>query len=543
MSEKYVKGRVSIVTPVYNGEAFLSGFLESIQAQTYRNLELILVDDGSSDQTVAVARRWKEKLEEEGIIIRIVEAPHRNASSAMGYGLPFVSGEYLCWPDSDDILKETSIEERVEFLDRHPEYHCVRSLSWYFDPRSGERTVADEKRGDLKKEDLFWDILEGRTFVCCGCYMLRSRDFFEIYPDGRIPVYPVGQNFQMLLPFMYRYKCPTIEKELYGVAVRRGSHSRQILTREETEEKYRAYERLVDEIADICQIEDPDSRRRIERWKMRRRMQLAYQYKDFGKAVQVWKNLARSGDGQLFIDSLRFLRRWLAETKLACAIHTVRNHEKHLKIVFRELEWRFYKMRKRRKLQGQPTIIASNCVGTMIYYDMGIPWTTPTINLMIPMPDFIKFVKNLRWYMEQELCFLEEPGALEYPVARLGDIRIYFVHYESAEEAAEKWNVRKKRIDWDNLFIMGCEKDGCTYETLREFDCLSYDHKVIFTKTDYAEFRSAFYIEGFEECQELGTITNFKNQFRKRRYLDDFDYISFLNDKDWKKNYKRGICE
>lgn len=60
--------------------------------------------------------------------------------------------------------------------------------------------------------------------------------FFEIYPDGRIPVYPVGQNFQMLLPFMYRYKCPTIEKELYGVAVRRGSHSRQILTREETEE-------------------------------------------------------------------------------------------------------------------------------------------------------------------------------------------------------------------------------------------------------------------------------------------------------------------
>lgn len=90
---------------------------------------------------------------------------------------------------------------------------------------------------------------------------------------------------------------------------------------------------------------------------------------------------------------------------------------------------------------------------------------------------------------------------------------------------------------------MGCEKDGCTYETLREFDSLPYEHKVIFTKTDYAEFRSAFHVKGFEGCQELGTITNFKNQFRKRRYLDDFDYISFLNDKDWKKNYKRGICE
>ena len=66
MVKNFVKGRVSIVTPVYNGETFLSRFLESIRIQTYRNLELILVDDGSSDQTVMVARHWKERLEKEG---------------------------------------------------------------------------------------------------------------------------------------------------------------------------------------------------------------------------------------------------------------------------------------------------------------------------------------------------------------------------------------------------------------------------------------------------------------------------------------------
>ena len=150
--------------------------------------------------------------------------------------------------------------------------------------------------------------------MCCGCYMLRSRDFFEIYPDGRIPVYPVGQNFQMLLPFMYRHKCPTLEKELYGVAVRSGSHSRQILTREQTEKKYREYELLVDEIADICQIEDPKFRKRIERWKLRRRMQLAYQYKDFGKAAKDWRSLVKSGGNQWFTEGMRLLRRWLIET-------------------------------------------------------------------------------------------------------------------------------------------------------------------------------------------------------------------------------------
>ena len=536
MNKKFVKGRVSVVTPVYNGEAFLPRFLKSIQAQTYRDLELILIDDGSSDQTVMVARNWKQRLEKEGIAVRIVEVPHRNASSAMGYGLPFVSGEYLCWPDSDDILRETSIEERVEFLKKYPEYHCVRSLAWYFDSESGERTVADEKRGDRKKEDLFWDILEGRTFFCCGCYMLRSWDFFQIYPDGKIPVYQAGQNFQMLLPFMYRHKCPTIEKELYGVAVRRGSHSRRRLTREESEEKCREYELLIDEIADICKIEDVESRKRIERWKIHRRIESACRYKDFGKAAKLWQSLAKLGDGQFIMTGLRLLRRWFAETGKACVICIIRDPGKQFLTMVKEVEWRIYRFRKKRRLKGQPTIIASNCVGTMIYSDLNIPWTSPTINLMISMPDFIKFVENLKWYMEQELKFLEKEESLKYPVAELGDIRIYFVHYNCAEDAAKKWEIRKKRIDWEHLYIMGCEKDGCTYETIRKFDSLPYEHKVIFTKKKYAEFQSAFYLKGFEESKELGVVTDFKKKFLKRRYLDDFDYISFLNGKAGKNN-------
>lgn len=75
----------------------------------------------------------------------------------------------------------------------------------------------------------------------------------------------------MLLPYMYRYKCPTIPEPLYGVCVREGSHSRKELTQEEEEKKYRDYERLVDEIAEIIGIRDRKSRRRIVLWKERRR--------------------------------------------------------------------------------------------------------------------------------------------------------------------------------------------------------------------------------------------------------------------------------
>lgn len=191
-------------------------------------------------------------------------------------------------------------------------------------------------------------------------------------------------------------------------------------------------------------------------------------------------------------------------------------------------EWNRYKKRKFNRLKNKDfTIIGSNCNGMFMYYDLGMRFLTPTINLSIEMDDFIRMVKDLRWYMDQELTEVKE----EYkcPIGLLGDIRIYFIHYSSFEEAREKWKERKQRINWDNIFIVGTERDGCTYETIRNFEQLPYKNKVIFTHVEYPEFPSAYYIKGFEEKKELGTITNYKKQVLKRRYLDDFDYIGFLN--------------
>ena len=145
-------GRVSVVTPVYNGESHLPAMLDSVLAQTYPDMEMILVDDGSTDATIKVAETYREKFTARGYKYRIVAAEHKNASGAINKGLPYVTGEYLIWPDSDDILKPESVTKRVEYLRSHPEYACVRSLSWYFDQETGEvLEKADEQRGDLSK--------------------------------------------------------------------------------------------------------------------------------------------------------------------------------------------------------------------------------------------------------------------------------------------------------------------------------------------------------------------------------------------------------
>ena len=294
---EYIKGRVSVVTPVYNGESHLSRMLDSVLNQTYEQIDMILVDDGSTDGTVKVAESYKDKFAARGYGFRIVEAIHRCASGAINQGLPFVTGEYLIWPDSDDVLEPESVEKRVSFLQSHPQYECVRSLSYYFNAETGEiMERADEKTGDLSKEDLFWDILESKTFVCCGCYMLKAERFFEIYPDRHIPEYPVGQNFQMLLPFMHRHKCPTIQERLYGVYVRAGSHSRRKLTQEEELQKYRHYEHLADDIARICHIKDKESKKHVLQWKARRRKQIALKYDQKPLLVSAYFQLWRCGD-------------------------------------------------------------------------------------------------------------------------------------------------------------------------------------------------------------------------------------------------------
>lgn len=295
-----MKGKVSIVTPVYNGEFHLQSMLDSVLKQTYPEIEMILSDDGSEDKTLQIAESYRNKFSDRGYQYIIVQGEHRNASAAINRGLAFVTGEYLIWPDSDDILLPESIEKRVEFLNKYPQYHCVRTLPYYYDEVSGETLKPGERTGDLSRENLFWDILEFKTFVCCGCYMLKSECFFKIYSKRRIPEYNVGQNFQMLLPFMYLYKCPTIPEKLYGVCVRAGSHSRLVLTQEAEEQKYLDYENLVDEIADICHIRDKASRKRILCWKLRRRYMISLKYKHKRQAMKALILLYKCGGLKIY---------------------------------------------------------------------------------------------------------------------------------------------------------------------------------------------------------------------------------------------------
>lgn len=197
--------------------------------------------------------------------------------------------------------------------------------------------------------------------------------------------------------------------------------------------------------------------------------------------------------------------------------------------LIQRVEWRLYKEWKRARLKNRtPTILCSNCNGEMISYDMKLRFLTPTINLSMDTDDFIRFLERLPFYLEQTFVPLLDTG-YPFPCGLLYDIPVRFNHYDSYEQAVQKWEERKRRIQWDNLYIFGIDGDKASYDSLLRFDSLPFPNKVIFTHRPYPEIPSTYYIRGFEQKECVDVLLYFKKQFLIRRYLDEFDYVAFLN--------------
>lgn len=173
------------------------------------------------------------------------------------------------------------------------------------------------------------------------------------------------------------------------------------------------------------------------------------------------------------------------------------------------------------------TLFSCNCTGGVLYHELGMRFLSPTINMYMDCEDFIKFCENPKYYLSLNLEKYDGDIEREYPLATLGDITLYLVHYKTFEEALEKWNERKKRINWDNIYIIGTDRDGFNDGLSKRFDALPYK-KVLFTHLP-DDNPNHFYIKGFESEAQVGNIVGAVNRFTGKRVYDQFDWISFLN--------------
>lgn len=189
---------------------------------------------------------------------------------------------------------------------------------------------------------------------------------------------------------------------------------------------------------------------------------------------------------------------------------------------------------RRKKLHNSHfTIISNNCWAGHVYRYFSLPYSTPTVGLYFFSEDYIKFLENLKEYLNKDLEFikinesrfcniLKERGGKNStcPIGKLGDIEIIFLHYKTEEEALEKWNRRKSRIYWDNIYVKMAEQNNCSMAHMERFEMLTFEKKILFTSKDYGLPSQVIYKEYAEEGQVTNDTTHF------RRYINIVEWLN-----------------
>src|SRR5437764_12152398 len=115
---------VSILVPAYNSQEWLADTLRSAIAQTWPRKEIIVVDDGSKDQTTEVARRFASKE------VAVVTTENQGAAAARNKALSLSQGDYIQWLDADDLLAPDKVEKQVEALAHCQSKRTLFSSAW-----------------------------------------------------------------------------------------------------------------------------------------------------------------------------------------------------------------------------------------------------------------------------------------------------------------------------------------------------------------------------------------------------------------------------
>lgn len=109
--------RVSVLIPVYNCSKFIGAAIESALAQTFQDIEVIVIDDGSSDETAAIVNRYKQ--------VHYIYQNHSGVSVARNRALKEAKAELVSFLDADDLILPTKIEKQLAYMDEHPECEIV----------------------------------------------------------------------------------------------------------------------------------------------------------------------------------------------------------------------------------------------------------------------------------------------------------------------------------------------------------------------------------------------------------------------------------
>jgi glycosyltransferase involved in cell wall biosynthesis len=216
--------KVSIITPVYNGEKFIDSYMKSVLSQTYENIELIIVNDGSIDATASKILSYTAELENRGIEFKYVEKKNGGQPSAINAGLKIFSGELLTWPDIDDRMHDDYIEKKVAYFEQHPDVDYLVTPSMVVDINDSMKVIGRTwEIRPTSDEDMLYRIVNDVHYSYePGNFMVTAEIIRKSIPN--LNIYDAcgkwsGPQIQMMLPVIYNGHMGYLDKCLFDYCV------------------------------------------------------------------------------------------------------------------------------------------------------------------------------------------------------------------------------------------------------------------------------------------------------------------------------------
>jgi glycosyltransferase involved in cell wall biosynthesis/tetratricopeptide (TPR) repeat protein len=233
-------GKVSLIIPTYNRAEYLEEALDSALMQTYKNLEIIVVDDGSTDDTPRILQKYRDK-------VKIITQENWGVSRALNYGILASTGEYISWLSSDDVYTPEKIERTVAELHADPELGMVYSDYYYIDDHSNiaQRANIEPPDQDKLEETLFQRNPINGNSVLFRREVLKKTGYFDEGLGGKSGHTADGAMWHKISHF---YKVKFIPEALVYYRVHSSNVSKAV-DMEKNWAKYRLYmKRWYDEL-------------------------------------------------------------------------------------------------------------------------------------------------------------------------------------------------------------------------------------------------------------------------------------------------------
>lgn len=210
---------VSVVIPTFNRANIVTNAIESVLNQTYKNTEIIIVDDGSTDNTRELLLTYKDK-------IRYVNKTNGGASSARNLGIKQARGEYIAFLDSDDIWLPTKIEKQINVIKENNDMGIVIT-EIEFIGEAGRRNYSRFRR-ILPYDGFMFEHFLKNPQITCSCILIRKNilDKVGVFDESL----NTGEDIDLMLRILSIFKIAVIEEPLVFYLKKSDSLSRRLFT-------------------------------------------------------------------------------------------------------------------------------------------------------------------------------------------------------------------------------------------------------------------------------------------------------------------------